>query len=94
MMTRSVHLIIHGRVQGVWYRAWTVETATKFSLTGWVRNRKDGTVEAVLSGEEAVVDQMITACYQGPPAARIDNIEMLEFEKAEEFPDFQSRPTV
>ena len=53
------HLMIHGRVQGVWYRAWTVETARGLGLTGWVRNRTDGSVEAVIEGEDASVAQFM-----------------------------------
>lgn len=71
MSRKSVHVRIEGRVQGVWYRAWTAEEANKRGLDGWVRNRKDGTVEAVFSGEEALVDEMLEACLSGPPAAKV-----------------------
>lgn len=65
---------IHGRVQGVWYRGWTVRKATDLGLRGWVRNRSDGTVEALFSGPSASVDAMIEACHAGPPAARVDRV--------------------
>ena len=53
---KSVHVSIEGRAQGVWYRAWTVEQAEKRSLSGWVRNRRDGSVEAVFSGDDADIE--------------------------------------
>ncbi len=73
--TKAVHLRISGRVQGVLYRAWTVDEATRRKLDGWVRNRWDGTVEAVLSGPAALVDEMVAACREGPPAAKVTEIE-------------------
>ena len=60
---------IHGRVQGVWYRAWTQQEALKLNLTGWVRNRRDGTVEAVFAGPRIQVEAMIKVCHEGPPLA-------------------------
>ena len=74
MAEKSVRVVIEGRVQGVFFRAWTVHEAEKKNLRGWVRNRLDGTVEAVFSGPEDQVDAMIQSCRRGPPAARIDNI--------------------
>jgi acylphosphatase len=71
---QTVRLRITGRVQGVWYRGWTVETARRLGLDGWVRNRADGSVEVLISGPEAAVQAMIWACRQGPPAARVDDI--------------------
>lgn len=65
---------IHGRVQGVWYRGWTVRKAKDLGLRGWVRNRSDGSVEAVFAGPAVSVDAMIEACHVGPPAARVDKV--------------------
>ena len=62
---------IEGRVQGVWFRGWMIEEATRRGLSGWVRNMRDGAVEAVVAGPEAVVEDMIEACWRGPPAARV-----------------------
>lgn len=73
-MTATVRVVISGKVQGVWFRAWTTEQATKRGLAGWVRNRRDGSVEALFSGKAEAVDAMIEACRQGPPAARVDHI--------------------
>ena len=72
------HLIVHGRVQGVYYRDWTVQTARSLGLTGWVRNLPDGTVEAHVEGPREAVEQMMTAMRDGPPRAaptRIDTCE-------------------
>jgi len=75
-MDKSVRLIITGKVQGVWYRGWTVEQATKLGLDGWVRNRADGTVEALMVGQEPQVDQMITLCWQGPKFSKVLEIDI------------------
>lgn len=65
---------ISGRVQMVWYRAWTVAEAEKRGLSGWVRNRKDGSVEALFSGAADAVEAMLLACRDGPPKAQVTNI--------------------
>jgi acylphosphatase len=70
----AVRVLVSGRVQGVYYRGWTVETATQLGLRGWVRNRRDGTVEALLIGPVADVETMIEACRRGPPAARVETV--------------------
>lgn len=72
---KSVKVLISGRVQGVWFRAWTMETAQALGLSGWVRNRQDGRVEAVFSGPEAAVKSMLEAVRSGPRLARVDDIE-------------------
>ncbi|BDW89622.1 acylphosphatase [Thalassospira tepidiphila] len=88
----AVHARIEGRVQGVWYRAWTVEEARKRDLTGWVRNRNDGSVEAVFCGPAKVVQSMITACHEGPTHARVDRIHE-EPALEDGFATFEKRPT-
>jgi acylphosphatase len=65
---------IRGRVQGVGYRAWLEFNAESLGLDGWVRNRRDGSVEALLAGEARVVGEMIALCRQGPTAARVDHV--------------------
>jgi acylphosphatase len=77
------HVMIRGRVQGVGYRVWTEVTALERGLQGWVRNRRDGSVEALFSGTEHAVAAMIEACRQGPPGARIDSIDQREAGPAE-----------
>jgi len=76
------HLLIHGRVQGVWYRGWAVDTARGLGLAGWIRNRRDGTVEAVLQGDEKAVERFIALAREGPPAARVERIKVSETEPA------------
>lgn len=68
--------MISGRVQGVGYRAWVEAQATSLGLEGWVRNRRDGSVEAVFSGPEDTVSGMIVACRRGPSSARVDNVQV------------------
>ncbi len=75
METLARHLVIRGRVQGVGYRAWAAGEARALGLEGWVRNRRDGSVEAVLAGPEAVVADMIMRCRRGPVSARVDAID-------------------
>ncbi len=70
-------LRIAGRVQGVGFRDWVVGEAEVRGLDGWVRNRSDGTVEALVSGSDAAVQDMLRACTQGPPAAAVTGIDIL-----------------
>lgn len=74
-MTVHRHVVIRGRVQGVGYRAWTEVTALERHLEGWVRNRRDGSVEAVFTGAEGDVAAMIAQCRRGPPGAWVDAID-------------------
>jgi acylphosphatase len=67
-------IVSHGRVQGVGYRAWVEYQATNCGLEGWVRNRRDGSVEALLTGDEAAVAEMLRACWRGPPHADVADI--------------------
>lgn len=81
----TVHrlVVIRGRVQGVGYRAWTEVAALERSLQGWVRNRRDGSVEALFIGLEDDVAAMIAACRNGPPGARVDFVDHREAGAAE-----------
>ncbi|MGC2414388.1 MAG: acylphosphatase [Stellaceae bacterium] len=90
---RSALLRIAGRVQGVGYRAWAIDTATRLGLRGWVRNRADGSVEALVIGEEDAVAAMIEACRDGPFAARVGEIAVDEAED-DGSDGFRPRPTV
>jgi len=69
------HVVIHGRVQGVGYRAWAEYTALERGLQGWVRNRRDGAVEALFVGPAEAVAAMIELCKQGPLGSRVDTID-------------------
>jgi acylphosphatase len=73
-MQKSVQVRIEGRVQGVWFRAWTAREATTLGLSGWVRNSRDGVVEAVFSGDCEAVDLMLGKCRLGPPLAEVSRI--------------------
>jgi acylphosphatase len=75
---RTVTVKIEGRVQGVYYRAWTYETAQSLGLDGTVRNMSDGSVEAVFSGPEATVADMLKRCENGPPDARVTKVTILK----------------
>ena len=75
---KAVHLSIFGRVQGVWYRANTQETAQRLGLTGWVRNTMDGAVEVHAQGEDDAVDSLLAWCHEGPPGARVERIDVNE----------------
>ncbi len=75
MARKAVCARITGRVQGVWFRAWTVENAQGLGLSGWVRNRRDGGVEALFAGEAEAVDEMLLLCHDGPPHAKVDAVE-------------------
>jgi acylphosphatase len=68
---KAVLVRIEGRVQGVWYRGWTVQEAVRRGLRGWVRNRSDGSVEALFAGPAVAVDDMVAACRHGPSSARV-----------------------
>jgi acylphosphatase len=88
-------LCIFGRVQGVAYRAWTIDMARSFGLRGWVRNRRDGSVEALIAGPEAAVTRMLEACRRGPPAARVDRVEATDAsDEASGIVDFRQLPTL
>lgn len=68
--------MIKGRVQGVFYRDWTVENAKELGLKGWVRNRRDGSVEALFSGSPEKVEEMEQRCRRGPPAAMVTGLDV------------------
>jgi acylphosphatase len=74
-MRAAVRAEIRGRVQGVGYRAWTADRARALGLAGWVRNRSDGSVEALFAGPADAVEAMLAACLSGPAAARVEAVE-------------------
>ncbi len=80
----ALRVVIEGRVQGVWFRAWTVEAATERGLDGWVRNRRDGTVEALFAGPAEKVAGMVAACHDGPPHAHVTAVHSHAAEKPTE----------
>ena len=90
--TKAVLVRIEGRVQGVFYRGWTIDEAIRRGLRGWVRNRRDGSVEALFAGSKSAVDEMVAACSKGPSSARVTAVST----NAAVFPDqpgFRPLPT-
>ena len=71
-------LTVHGRVQGVWYRAWAAEEAAALGISGWVRNRAEGTVELLAIGASEAVAAFIARCHEGPPRARVSRVDVEE----------------
>ncbi|MGH7829618.1 MAG: acylphosphatase [Candidatus Binatia bacterium] len=83
------HLRIEGRVQGVFFRASTVEEATRLGLKGWVRNCPDGFVESVAEGEREKIDEFVAWCRHGPRGARVQNVRLQWEDYQGEFQDFR-----
>ncbi|MFD2205351.1 acylphosphatase [Kiloniella antarctica] len=75
---KQIRVLITGRVQGVWYRGWTVTKATELGIKGWVRNLSSGQVEAVFVGEKSTVEAMVVSCWQGPDLAKVKAVETFE----------------
>ncbi len=88
---KALRLMIHGRVQGVWFRATTQEMARKLKLKGWVRNTADGSVEAHIQGDETAVEKMLAWCHQGPPGARVDAVDVQVVGPEDEYRSFTVR---
>lgn len=86
-------LMIHGRVQGVFYRKWAARTATDLGLTGWVRNLAEGSVEAVIEGQTDSVERFVALARQGPVAASVSRIDVEEAEPSG-LPTFEQRNTL
>ncbi|HVL73419.1 MAG TPA: acylphosphatase [Beijerinckiaceae bacterium] len=82
MERRFVHVTFRGRVQGVGFRAFVERRAQERGLDGWVRNRRDGSVEAVLAGPASGVETVLNACREGPPGAVVETVECREEEAA------------
>jgi acylphosphatase len=75
---RTIRLIIRGRVHGVGFRAFVADEARRRGVAGWVRNRRDGTVEAVVAGTTAAVEEVVEACRKGPRSAWVSGVEIEE----------------
>ncbi len=87
-MKIEAHVLISGRVQGVWFRASTKQKAEQLGIKGWVRNTSDGCVEAVFEGQEELVREIIEWCYHGPPMAKVSNVEVKTKESKDSFDRF------
>ena len=91
---RRVRAIISGRVQGVSYRAATADEATSLALVGWVRNRRDGSVELEAEGPADKIAALLAWCEQGPPAARVSRVAIEELAATSADAEFRINPTV
>ncbi len=88
---KRVHVFVSGRVQGVFFRAYTQKEAYKLGLKGWVRNLPDGRVEAVFEGEDSAVEEIIKWCHKGSPGAIVTKVEVIEEPYKGEFSTFEIR---
>jgi acylphosphatase len=88
-MKARAHIIVSGRVQGVFFRDHTRRWATSLGLTGWVKNLWDGRVEALAEGEKENIEGLISHLKQGPPRAQVDSVEVTWEEFKDEFCDFR-----
>ena len=88
------HLIITGRVQNVFYRAWFADQARALGLDGWVRNRADGSVEAVVQGPAEMVDAIVARAREGSPASRVADVRVGDDASGDVLAGFEKRPTV
>jgi len=88
--TVARHVTVTGRVQGVFFRAWTKEQAEALGVSGWVRNTPDGNVEAHLEGDPAAVEQLLEKLRHGPPAAKVEDVRTWDVEPCE-FDGFEVR---
>jgi acylphosphatase len=86
---RRVHVLISGKVQGVFFRYHTYELAKKLGITGWVRNTSDGKVEAVFEGDGDKIEKILEFCRKGPSSARVEKVEVKEEKFKGEFEDFE-----
>lgn len=86
------HLMILGRVQGVFYRNWAKQTATELGLTGWVRNRLDGSVEVLIEGADKAVERFTALAAEGPPAAQVARVDKADM-PVEGSRSFEKQPT-
>ncbi|MHA1538953.1 MAG: acylphosphatase [Alphaproteobacteria bacterium] len=90
---KTVRVMIEGVVQGVYYRKWTVGAARDLGLKGWVRNRQNGSVEAVFSGQTAQVDEMLAQCLEGPLKAVVSAVDVFDEVHADLPQKFEKRKT-
>ncbi|NIP67260.1 acylphosphatase [Candidatus Bathyarchaeota archaeon] len=90
-MTVRAHVFVRGRVQGVFFRSQTRRLATRLEVEGWVKNLRDGRVEAIFEGEKQDVDKMIRFCREGPPRAKVRDVEVEWEEPTGEFERFSVR---
>ena len=88
MSKKRIHIIVEGKVQGVWFRGSTEDEARALGLTGWVRNLRDGRVEVLAEGEEEKLDSLAAWCKKGPPGARVTKMDLNKGDYTGEFREF------
>ena len=93
MSLKRIHIIIRGRVQGVYFSASSQREARQHGLTGWVKNRSDGAVELLVEGEEDRVKDLLAWAHHGPSTARVDKVEIKWRSYTGEFSDFRIIPS-
>lgn len=93
MDTRRVRIQIRGKVQGVFFRQSAVDEATRLGLRGWVRNRRDGQVEALCEGPSDAIEAFIAWCHRGPPAADVDAVDVEDLPERPPLERFHMEPT-
>ncbi|MBC6443900.1 MAG: acylphosphatase [Alphaproteobacteria bacterium GM202ARS2] len=89
-----MRVIVRGKVQGVWFRDWLTRKAQQENATGWVRNRSDGSLEAVFGGDTATIEKMCQWARKGPPLARVTDIEQDSYDDSDAHTPFQQKPTL
>lgn len=89
---RAIRVLIQGLVQGVGFRSWIRRMAQQRGLYGWVRNRREGGVEAVFYGEEVALDSILVLCRKGPPMAFVEKVDITEAAPTD--PEFRKLPTI
>ncbi len=88
---KTIHLVVSGRVQGVYFRAFTKKRALKLDITGFVSNQENGDVEIVAQAEQESLDSFINWCHEGPLMAKVENMDINELSTSEIFPNFEIR---
>lgn len=89
IIKKRAHVLIIGRVQGVWYRSTTKQKAEQLGIKGWVKNTSDGDVEAVFEGDEELVDEMVKWCYVGSELSKVKDVQINSEKYSGEFKDFK-----
>ncbi len=88
---KTVQLIVTGRVQGVYFRAFTQKQAMKLEVSGFVSNKKDGSVEVIACAEQENLDSFINRCHKGPMLAKVKEVVVSEYKPSETFTQFEIR---
>jgi len=88
---KTMHAVVHGHVQGVWFRAWTRDLARELGVTGWVRNMASGDVETVAQADDDTLETFLERLYDGPPLARVSRVDVSPRDTDEQFDSYEIR---